>query len=73
MKSGFSPAEVIRIIGTWLATQRTFTALQLAALAVIQIGRRQDLGILTVGMEPNDSAEALVADTTFAVKRRSLG
>jgi hypothetical protein len=73
LKCGISPEEVIRIIGKWLAIQRTFTALQLAVVAVVQIGRREDLQILTVPIEPNDAADALRADTAFAVKRRSLG
>jgi hypothetical protein len=73
LKSGFSPADVITIIGKWLAAQKTFAALQLAAMAVIQIGRRQGLQILTVPIEPKDAADVLRADTAFAVKRRSLG
>jgi hypothetical protein len=73
LKSGISPAEVIKIIGKWLAAQRTFAALQLAAMAVVHVGRRQDLIILTVPIEPKGAADVLRADTAFAVKRRSLG
>jgi hypothetical protein len=68
-----SPAEVIKIIGKWLAVQKSFAALQLAAMAVVQVGRRQDSQILTVAIEPKDAASALRTDTAFAVKRRSLG
>jgi hypothetical protein len=73
LKSGFSPAEVITIIGKWLAVQKCFPALQLAAMAVIHIGRREDLQILNVPIEPWDAADVLRADTAFAVKRRNLG
>ncbi len=73
LKTGISPAEVIRIIGNWLAVQKTFPAMQLAAMAVVQIGRRRDLQLLTVPIDPKDAADALRTDTEFAVKRRSLG
>jgi hypothetical protein len=72
-KSGFSPADVITIVGKWLAAQKSFVALQLAAMAVVHIGRRGDLQLLTVSIEPKDAADVLRADTAFAVKRRSLG
>jgi hypothetical protein len=72
LKSGFSPADVITIIGKWLATQTSFAALQLAAFAVVHVGRRQDLQILSVPFEPTNVADVLRVDTTFAVKRRCL-
>jgi hypothetical protein len=72
VKSGISPAEVIQVIGKWLDARRTFSALQLAAMAVVDIGRRHDLQILAVPIEPKDAADVLRADTAFAVKRRSL-
>jgi len=73
LKSGFSAADVITIIGKWLAAQKTFAALRLAAMAVVHIGRRHDLQILAVPIEPKGAADVLCADTAFAVKRRSLG
>jgi hypothetical protein len=72
LKSGFSPADVITIIGKWLATQTSLAALHVAAFAVVHVGRRQDLQILSVPFEPTNAADVLRADTTFAVKRRSL-
>jgi hypothetical protein len=72
LKSGFSPADAITIIGKWLALRETFAALELAASAVLHIGRREDLGLLTVPIEPKDAAAVLRADTAFGVKRRSL-
>jgi len=73
IKSGSTREEVIGTIGRWLETQNTVKALQLAAMAVTQIGRRQDVQILNVAIEPQAAADALRADTTFAVRRRSLG
>ena len=72
LKSGFSPAEIITIIGKWLATQGSFAALQLAAFAILNVGRRQDLQLLTLPIEPQGAADVLRADTAFGVKRRSL-
>ena len=72
-KSGVTPGEVIDVIGKWLAAQKTFEALQLAAMVVIYIGRPKDLHILNAAIEPNEAAKALVVDTAFAVRRRSLG
>ena len=73
LKSGISPAEVITIIGKWLATQKTFAALQLAAFAILHVGRREDLQLLTLSIDPKDAADVLRTDTAFGVKRRSLG
>jgi hypothetical protein len=73
LRSGISPAEVITIIGKWLATQKTFAALQLAAFAVFHVGRREDLQLLTLPIEPKNAADVLRTDTAFGVKRRSLG
>lgn len=72
LKCGFSPPQIITVIGNWLADKKDFAALQLAAEAVIHIGRRQDLQILETGVDPRDAAAALRIDATFAVKRRSL-
>ena len=60
------------MIGKWLAARKTFPALQLAALAPLHIGQRPDLHILDVAIEPRDAADALRADTAFAIKRQSI-
>ncbi|MES2221669.1 MAG: hypothetical protein V4587_11965 [Acidobacteriota bacterium] len=72
IKSGATPAEIIATFAKWLANQKGFAALELAATAVIQVGRRKDLQILGVSFEPEDAVGALLADTAFAVKRRRL-
>jgi hypothetical protein len=60
------------MIAKWLAARRTFPALQLAAIAVIHVGQRGDLQLLSVSIETNDATEGLRADTAFAIKCRSL-
>jgi hypothetical protein len=50
----------------------TEAALELAAEAVVQIGRRKDLQILDSEIEPRAKVAEIVVDTTFALKRRSL-
>jgi hypothetical protein len=72
VQTGATAGQVISIIGKWLRAQKTFEALRLAAMALIHAGRRQDLHVLNVAIEPKDEADALLADTAFAVKRRSL-
>jgi hypothetical protein len=72
LKTGATPERIIATMQNWLTTQRSFSALELAATVVIQIGRRKDLHILDVPIEPKNAANALLADATFAVRRRRL-
>jgi hypothetical protein len=72
LESGASRDEVITTVGKWLAARKTIAALELASRVVVYIGRRQDLHILDVAIEPKEAAVALLTDTAFAVKRRSL-
>ena len=63
----------MREIGSWLASRATVESLRVAAAALVHIGRRIDLGILTAApVEPRETANAIIADTTFAVMRRTL-
>lgn len=74
LESGASRDKIISVIRKWLASHKTLQALKLAAHAVAQVGSRDDLKILDVLIAPEDAAaaEVLLADTAFAVKRRSL-
>jgi hypothetical protein len=74
LDSGASPDVIMNVMRKWLASHMNLAALQLAAQAVIQVGRRHDLQILDVpiGVPDARAAAALIADTAFAVKRRSL-
>jgi len=43
------------------------------SVVLIEIGRRSDLASLSnVDIEPSDTAAQIIADTTFAVMRRTL-
>ena len=72
LKRGVPLDQIMKIIAKWLAGKRTFGALKVAATAVMYAGKRKDLDILDVVVEPKDQAEALLKDTRFAVQRRSL-
>jgi len=57
----------------WLGERRSLGALQLVAFALIHTGSRSDLGALVIYDEmPREAAEAIVANTNFAVCRRSI-
>jgi hypothetical protein len=72
LKSGAAAREIIATFAKWLANQKDFAALEVAARALIQIGQRKDLQILDIPFEPDGPRKALLADTTFAVMRRNL-
>lgn len=72
-KTGASTDTIIRLLAKWLASRKTISSLQLVSAALSLIGRRDDLAILDVELEPDDaSADMLRADTAFAVRRRTL-
>lgn len=72
LKSGATAEEIIATFAKWLANRQDFAALELAARALIQVGQRKDLQILDIPSEPDGPSKSLLADTTLAVKRRSL-
>lgn len=69
---GVAPDHLMQVIERWFFARKTFDAMQLAAMAIVQNGTREDLAILDIPVEPNEAAESLRADTRFAVKRRRL-
>lgn len=72
LKTGISSEHLLAVVCAWLAVRATEAALELAAEAVVQIGRRKDLQILNQEIEPRTKVTEIIADTTFALKRRSL-
>jgi hypothetical protein len=72
LKTGVSWDEYLGAMRVWLAERQTFDALQLLATALAHKGSRRDLSALRIyeGM-PVEAAEALIADVTFAVHRRT--
>lgn len=72
-RRGDPPGSAVRIAAKWLGRRRTLDALKTAADVVISVGRRADLALLEVeGIEPAETARDIVADTRFAVFRRSI-
>ena len=64
--------QVMAAISKWLSGKKTIEALKLAAMGVVHAGRRADLKILDVPIEPKNVADAVIVDTRFAVYRRTL-
>ena len=65
--------RILNILHKWLRDHRTITALELIVAAIVHAGRRHDLDLICIdGIEPVPQAEAIIADTHFAVRRRSL-
>lgn len=65
--------DIFSLLGKWLHRRRTIPALEFVAAAVVHTGSRHDLDLLYVdGIEPEEEATAIIADTHFAVSRRSL-
>jgi hypothetical protein len=71
-KVGIPLDQAMSLIEKRLANRRTVDALRLVAQAIIHTGRRQDMGLLDVDIEPKEQADAIRANTEFAVRRRSL-
>jgi hypothetical protein len=72
LKTGVSWDEYLGVMRVWFAERRTFDALQLLAAALAHKGSRRDLSALGIyeGMQV-EAAEALIADVTFSVHRRT--
>ncbi|MCK4563763.1 MAG: hypothetical protein KAU94_03700, partial [Verrucomicrobia bacterium] len=66
-------SEILTTMTTWLDQRRSFEALQVVASAVVHRGTREDLTALKTyeGM-PESETNLLIADTKFAVQRRSI-
>ena len=73
LKTGVSWSEIISTMIIWLDERRTLEALRVVAAAIEHRGTREDLSSLKAyaGM-PKTAARELIADTKFAVRRRSI-
>lgn len=73
LKSGASLDDVMEIIGRWLDGKSDVKALEIASSAVLHIGERRHLELLRSSkIEPAEVAAAIIADTEFGVRRRTL-
>ena len=73
LKTGVPWTEILATMTAWLDQRGSLEALQVLAAAVEHRGTREDLGALKTyeGM-PETAARQLIADTQFAVRRRSI-
>lgn len=71
-KAGVSWREILATMRAWLDEQRTIEALQLVAAAIELRGTREDLCALRNYEGMPEAAKDLIADTQFAVRRRSI-
>ncbi len=73
LKTGVPWTEILATMTAWLDQRRSLEALQVVAAAVEHRGTREDMGALRTyeGM-PEAAARQLIANTQFAVRRRSI-
>jgi hypothetical protein len=73
LETGTTVAEIVEELSNWLTSKPTAGALRVVAEALVKVGRRSDLAILSsISFQPRDVAAEIIADTTFAVMRRTL-
>ena len=73
LKTGVLWSEILATMAAWLDERRSLEALQVVAAAVEHRGTRENLSALKTyeGM-PEAATRQLIADTRFAVRRRSI-
>lgn len=71
--AGATVDQLMEEMSSWLASKASIDALRVISAALVHVGRRIDLPVLSrVAIEPADARDMIVADTTFAVMRRTL-
>ncbi len=73
MRTGVSWTEMFGALTNWLRSQVSIDALKMVIEAVIAFGTREDVALLQLVGEANAELQAsLIADASYAVRRRSL-
>jgi hypothetical protein len=72
LENGVSVEYLFQVVRAWLKTKKSTKALEIAASIVIHAGKRLDAEILLDGVDDSELAPQIVADTRFAVRRRTL-
>jgi hypothetical protein len=73
LATGVSWDDYLDSMSSWLAERQSLDALQVMAGVLAHRGLRHDLLRLNIyESTPREAAEALIADVTFAVRRRTL-
>jgi len=71
--TGATTDTIVAQMAAWFAQRRSREALEIVRAMLIHVGRRRDLWILDVELEPSDAAaDSIRADAAFGVRRRSL-
>lgn len=72
LETGTPREEIVGILAEWLSEKTDLNALEMVSRALVHFGRRSDLPVLQRSpVNKMEDAAALIADTTFAVMRRS--
>ena len=72
-KTGISVDHMMEVVQNWLSRQTDMGALTMAAAIMVHAGQRRHIGILSShDIAATDQIEPILADTRFALKRRSL-
>jgi len=71
-KAGVKWEVILRVLEEWSRKRSSLEALQLLAAAVLHCGSRGDLNSLKFDEKPPDKVTEIIADTTFALKRRRI-
>lgn len=72
MNNGRSIESILNIVRQWLASNRTTKALEIAASIIVHAGTRTHIDLLSEESDQPELAKEIIADTRFAVFRRTL-
>lgn len=72
MDNGRSIESILSVVRQWLALKRTPKALEIAASVITHAGTRAHIDQLNEGHDQSELAKEIIADTRFAVFRRTL-
>ncbi len=70
--NGLSMQNILRVVRIWLQQRKQIKALEIASSIIIHAGERVDTDILLDGSDDSPLAEDIIADTRYAISRRSL-
>jgi hypothetical protein len=72
LDNGRSMESILSVVREWLRLNPTIKALEVVASIVKHAGSRADIDLLKEGTDQLELAEGLIADSAFAVRRRTL-
>lgn len=72
MNNGRGIENILNIVRQWLSSNRTSKALEIAASVIIHAGSRAHIDLLNKENDQSGEAKNIIADTRFAVFRRTL-